>query len=97
MIPEEKQEVLKELSQMASQFAEKHGIEIFMATSITEKGEENTQQTTGLILSGKPENIIMSLAGSVRSDPRVGYILVRAVDRAATTEFSEFKVTPEHW
>ena len=97
MISEEKQEALKELSQMASRFTEKHGIEIFMATSITEEGEEDTWQTTGLILSGKPENIIMSLAGSVRSDPRVGYILVRAVDRAATAEFSEFKVTPEHW
>lgn len=96
MISEEKKEALKELSQMVSQFTEKHGIEIFMATSITEEGEEDTQQISGLVSSGKPENIIMSLAGSVRSDPRVGYILVRAVSRAATVEFSRFEVERNH-
>lgn len=53
MITEEKKKALEELNRMIEQFADEHDIEVFAVTSVTEEGEEKTDQAVGAVLIGK--------------------------------------------
>lgn len=93
MITKERQEKLSELTKMIRTFAEKNDIEVFMVTSITEKGEAETKQAIDLLLFGKIKHVISSLTGAVRSDLRTAIILAEAIKSAAEAEYKKFNVT----
>ena len=83
MITEEKREKLLELTQMVRTFAEKNDIEVFMVPSITEEGEAETKQAIDLLLLGKVQHVISSLAEAARPDLRAAIILAEAIKSAA--------------
>lgn len=93
MITEEKKKALEELNRMIEQFADEHGIEVLAATSVTERGEENTDQAVGAVLIGKTGNLISSIMGCIRSNPMIDTVLTTAVNSAAKVEYSKFNMT----
>lgn len=92
MITEEKKKALEELNRMIEQFADEHDIEVFAVTSVTEVGEEKTDQAVGEVLIGKAKNLIPSIMGCIRFNPMIGTILTTSVNRAAEAEYKEFNV-----
>ena len=93
MITEEKKKALEELNRMIGQFADEHDIEVFAVASVTEKGEENTDQATGVVLIGTTEYLISAIIGCIRSNPMIKTILTTAVNCADEVEYNKFNVT----
>lgn len=93
MITEEKKKALEELNRMIGQFADEHDIEVFAVASVTEKGEENTDQAAGMVLIGTVKYLISSIIGCIRSNPMINTILTTAVNCTAKAEYKEFNVT----
>lgn len=92
MITEEKKKALEELNRMIEQFADEHGIEVLAATSVTERGEENTSQAVGVVLIGTTEYLILAIIGCIRSNPTIKTILTTAVNCADEVEYNKFNV-----
>lgn len=93
MITEEKREKLLELTQMVRTFAEKNDIEVFMVPSITEEGEEDTDQAASMVLIGTAKYLTSSIVGCIRSNPMINIILTTAVNCADEVEYNKFNVT----
>lgn len=92
MITEEKKKALEELNRMIAQFADEHGIEVLAATSVTERGEENTSQAVGVVLIGTAKYLTSSIVGCIRSNPTIKTILTTAVNCADEVEYNKFNV-----
>ena len=92
MITEEKKKALEELNRMIEQFADEHNIEVFAVASVTEKGEENTDQVAGMVLIGTANSLTSSIIGCIRSNPMANTILTTAVNCADEMEYNKFNV-----
>lgn len=92
MITEEKKKALEELNRMIEQFADEHDIEVFAVTSVTEEGEENTDQAVGAVLIRTTEYLISAIIGCIRSNPMIKTILTTAVNCADEVEYNKFNV-----
>lgn len=93
MITEEKKKALEELNRMIAQFADEHDIEVFAITSVTEEGEEDTDQAASMVLIGTAKYLTSSIVGCIRSNPMINIILTTAVNCTAKAEYKEFNVT----
>lgn len=89
MNTKEKHQALKELNRMVAEYAEMHGIDVFMSASISERKESHTEQVCCLCALGTPAYLSMALASALARDKKAHSILYQAAEYMSEVNFNE--------